>query len=127
MRLCLARVVTPRLMRAMSYILVKIERRGPAGSTQAVGRPFLDGLGIGVRNYAGAAILADILGIVADQPVALASDAVLHLAGGGELEALLDAALGLQLGHFGLLFGNPHQANMAAHNQPARLFGSVRA
>jgi len=32
--------------------------------------------------------------------VALAGDAVLDLAGGGELEALLDAALGLELGHF---------------------------
>jgi hypothetical protein len=37
---------------------------------------------------------------VADQAVALASDSMLDLAGGGELEALLDAALGLELGHF---------------------------
>jgi hypothetical protein len=35
--------------------------------------------------------------------VALAGYAVLYLACGSELEALFDAALGLQLGHFGLL------------------------
>jgi hypothetical protein len=34
------------------------------------------------------------------QTVTLAGDAVLEQAGGGELEAFLDAALGLQLGHF---------------------------
>ncbi|MNC99700.1 hypothetical protein D3C83_180690 [compost metagenome] len=40
---------------------------------------------------------------MADQTVTLASDAVLDLARGRELEALLDAALGLELGHFRLL------------------------
>ena len=50
-----------------------------------------------------AVVLADILGVVADQPVALARDPMLDLAGRRELEALLDAALGLQLGHFRLL------------------------
>jgi hypothetical protein len=33
--------------------------------------------------------------------VALVGGLELHLAGGGELEALLGAALGLHLGHFG--------------------------
>src|SRR4051794_1261835 len=51
-------------------------------------------------EHVGAAVLADVLGIVADQAVALAGDAVLHLACRRELEALLDAALGLQFGHF---------------------------
>ena len=37
---------------------------------------------------------------IARQAVALAGNAVLHLAGGGELEALFHAALRLQLGHF---------------------------
>src|SRR4051812_22893977 len=54
-------------------------------------------------EHVGAAVLADVLGIVADQAVALAGDAVLHLAGRRELEALLHAALGLQFGHFRLL------------------------
>jgi hypothetical protein len=40
---------------------------------------------------------------VADQAVALAGHAALDLAGRRELEALFDAALGLQLGHFRLL------------------------
>jgi hypothetical protein len=51
----------------------------------------------------GAAVLTDVLGVVADQPVALASNAVLDLPGSGDLETLLDPALGLQLGHFCLL------------------------
>src|SRR3954468_9050875 len=51
-------------------------------------------------EHVGAAVLADVLGIVADQAVTLAGDAVLHLACRRELEALLHAALGLQFGHF---------------------------
>src|SRR3954462_1527357 len=93
MRLCFACVVTPRLTRAMSrYSLI-----------EAVGRPELDARRIGVGKHIGAAVLANIFRIVADQAVALASDPVLDLAGGGELEALLHAALRLQLGHFRLL------------------------
>src|SRR5205085_9820863 len=86
-------VVLPRLTRAM------------CGSSllQAVGRPRLHASRIGFGKDAGAAILADIFGVVADQPVALARDPVLDLAGRRELEALLDAALGLELGHFRLL------------------------
>src|SRR3546814_17970158 len=52
----------------------------------------------------GAAVLANIFRIVADQTVTLASDAVLDLAGRGELEAFLHTALGLELGHFCLLY-----------------------
>ena len=48
-------------------------------------------------------MLADVLGIVAHQSVPLANRTVLDLAGGGELEALFDAALRLELGHFCLL------------------------
>jgi hypothetical protein len=58
---------------------------------------------IRIRQHAGAAVLANIFGIVADQAVTLASDAVLDLAGSGEFEALLHTALGLHLGHFRLL------------------------
>src|SRR4028118_369104 len=73
---------------------------------EAVGGPELHARRIGVGENFGAAVLADVLGVVADQPVALAGDPMLHLAGGGELEALLDAALGLELGHFRLLCGH---------------------
>src|SRR3546814_13836235 len=58
-------------------------------------------------------VLTDVLGIVAGKPVALANDAVFHLACGGELEAFFDAALRLELGHFRLLscdvYGRPRQ------------------
>src|SRR3546814_3809016 len=56
-------------------------------------------------------VLFRSLGIVAGKPVALANDAVFHLACGGELEAFFDAALRLELGHFRLLscdvYGRP--------------------
>src|SRR4051812_25066796 len=70
---------------------------------EAVGRPGFDPRRIGVGKHSGTAVLADIFGVMADQPVALANDAVLELAGRRELEAFLDAALGLELGHFRLL------------------------
>src|SRR5687768_11149786 len=70
---------------------------------QAVRRPELHPRRIGVGEHIGAAVLADIFGIVAHQPVPLAGDAMLDLAGGGEPEAFLDAALRLQFGHFRLL------------------------
>src|SRR5687767_4119878 len=70
---------------------------------EAVGRPELDPRRIGVGKHFGAAVLADIFGVVADQAVALSGDPMLDLARGRELEAFLDAALGLELGHFRLL------------------------
>src|SRR5690349_6097875 len=90
MRLCLARVVTPRLTRAMSS----------PSLLQAVGGPGLHARRVGVCENFRAAVLADVLGVVADQAVALAGDPVLDLARRRELEALFDAALGLELGHF---------------------------
>src|SRR3954463_1683989 len=108
MRLCFACVVTPRLTRAMSrYSLI-----------EAVGRPELHAHRIGRREHIGAAVLADILAVVADQTVALASDAVLDLAGCGELEALLHTALGLQLGHF-VSFRERQRTATAAHTSRA--------
>src|SRR5690349_7579796 len=54
---------------------------------------------------------------MADQTVALTGDPVLDLAGGGDFEALLHTALGLQLGHFRLLArddrGRPRQPTLA--------------
>src|SRR6478735_2800980 len=93
MRLCLARLVTPRLTRAIY----------PASLFQAVRGPGLHARRVGVGENVCAAVLADVLGVVADQAVALAGDPVLDLARGRELEAFLDAALGLELGHFRLL------------------------
>src|SRR5438270_7039615 len=93
MRLCLAQVVTTRLTRAVC----------PYSSLEAVGRPALGPRHVGVGKDLGTAVLADVLGVVADQPVALASDTMLDLARRRELEAFLDAALGLELGHFRLL------------------------
>src|SRR4029079_8226797 len=71
-----------------------------ASLLQAVRGPGLHARHVGVCENFRAAVLADIFGVVADQPVALASDPMLDLAGRRELEALFDAALGLQLGHF---------------------------
>src|SRR4029453_18235470 len=91
---------------------------------EAVGRPGLDPRRIGVGKDLGAAVLADVFGVMADQPVALASDAVLDLSGGRELEAFLDAALGLQLGHFRLLVAPrevPRGATLSnCHGSPNR-------
>src|SRR3546814_3984584 len=71
---------------------------------------------------AGAAVLADIFGIVADEAVALAGHAVLDLAGRGDLEALLHTALGLELGHFRLLvFRDDLRTASAAHTGRAVL------
>merc|ERR1712196_511730 len=70
-----------------------------------MGRPLLHRLAVGFRQDGGAAVLANILRIVADQAVALARDTMLDLTGCGDLEAFLHTAFGLQLGHFHLLLG----------------------
>src|SRR3546814_12012654 len=67
---------------------------------QAVGSPEADVRDVCVRKHFGAAVLANIFRIVADQTVTLASDAVLDLAGRGAFVAFLHTALGLELGHF---------------------------
>src|SRR5690606_37736941 len=78
-------------------------------------------LRIGVRDHVGPAVLADILAVMADEAVALASHTVLYLAGCGELEALLHTALGLELGHFHLLGqGHVRPALAALSARPAR-------
>src|SRR5947208_6024650 len=110
MRLCLARVVTPRLTRAIC----------PYSLLEAVGRPALDPRHVGVGKDLGPAVLADVLGVVADQPVALARDTMLDLARRRELEALLDAALGLELGHFRLLVAPQRDSARRDVIQPPR-------
>src|SRR5690606_12139934 len=70
---------------------------------QAVGRPEAHMGDVRVGQHFGAAILSDVFRVVADQAVSLAGDTMLDLAGGGEFEALLHTALGLELGHFRLL------------------------
>src|SRR5690349_6258906 len=84
---------------------------------QAVRGPGLHARRVGVGENFCAAVLADIFGVVADQPVALASDPMLDLAGRRELEALLDAALGLQLGHF-LSFARLASECLNRHGSP---------
>src|SRR3954464_13815064 len=70
----------------------------------AVGQEKLDDvLAVGLEHHAGSAVLADLLLGPLDHAVALAGHRRLHLAAGGNLEALFGARLGLQLGHFALL------------------------
>src|SRR5690606_2301574 len=68
--------------------------------SEAVRQVGLDDLGVRLGHHLGAALLADVLAVVADQPVALARDAGLQLAGRSQLEALLGARFGLQFRHF---------------------------
>src|SRR6185295_16591377 len=90
---------------------------GPASLPQAVRGPGLDARRIGVGKDLGPTVLANIFGVVADQAVALARDTHLDLAGRRELEALFDAALGLQLGHF-LSFARPASEFLNRHGSP---------
>ncbi len=53
---------------------------------------------IGVAKHIGAAVLTNIFTGVADQTVALSSDAALYLTGSGEFEAFLHTALVFSLG-----------------------------
>src|ERR1700709_2923105 len=77
-------------------------RERPAAS--AVGQEKLDDVvAVGFEHHAGAAVLADLLLGPLDHAVTLAGVGRLHLALGGNLEALFSARLGLQLGHFALL------------------------
>src|SRR5215475_9573337 len=87
-----ARAVTPRLTRAMAQISSTVRQK-----------ELLDDLGVGRGHDLGAAMLALHLLRPVDQPMALARRVHPHLAGGGEREALLGAALGLHLGHFHFL------------------------
>src|SRR4028118_10339 len=91
---------------------------------QAVGGPALHRLRVGFAEHRGAAVLADIFGVVAEQAVALPCHAVLQLAGRGELEALLDAALRLELGHFRLLCAAA-ATSWNSHGSPRWPGGSV--
>src|SRR5262245_64152593 len=77
---------------------------GSAERRLAVGQPiFLDVVTIRLEQDVGAAELADLLLGPLDHAVALAGLLVEHLAGAGDLEALLGARLGLDVGHLALL------------------------
>src|SRR3954470_23980927 len=97
---------------------------GPYSLLEAVGGPGLHARHIGVGENFCAAVLADILGVVADQAVALARDPMLDLARRRELEAFLDAALGLELGHF-LSFARTSERVIELPRQPFRPGRSV--
>src|SRR3990172_11116272 len=77
-------------------------RSAKCGSA-AIGHVLLDDPGVAVAKHHGAARIADELGAPLDHAVTLALGRHLHLAGARHLEALLGAALGLQLGHLVLL------------------------
>src|SRR5215470_795822 len=64
----------------------------------------LDVVAVGLEQRGGAAQLADRLVGPLDHAVALAGLLVEHLPAGRDLEALLGARLGLQLGHLALLW-----------------------
>src|SRR5262249_53818309 len=71
----------------------------------AVGQKvFLDVVAVRLEQHVGAAQLPDLLLGPLDHAVALAALGIEHLAGAGDLEALLGARLGLDLGHLALLF-----------------------
>src|SRR5215216_5502614 len=63
----------------------------------------LDGVAVGLEHGRRAAQVANLLLRPLDHAVLLAALGVEHLAGAGDLEALLRARLGLQLGHLALL------------------------
>src|SRR5215467_11824258 len=75
----------------------------PALRSAGIGHVFLDDPRIAVAQHHGAARVAHELGRAFDHAVTLALGLNLYLARAGHLEALLGAALGLQLGHFALL------------------------
>src|SRR5579859_5195990 len=77
-----------------------METRSRSGVRQEV---LLDVVAIGLEQHARAAELTNLLLRPLDHAVALAALGVQHFAGGGYLEALFGARLGLQLGHLALL------------------------
>src|SRR5262249_48703091 len=96
--LCLAWLVTPRLTRAMATLLQESRNRDCSAVRQEV---LLDVIAVCLEQRRCPAEVADLLGRAADHHVPLALLSMHHLAGAGDLEALLGAALGLHLGHFG--------------------------
>src|SRR6266851_5896065 len=80
-----------------------------ADRRSAVGQEvLLDVVAVGLEQDVVAAQLTDLLLGPLDHAVALAAVGIQHLAGAGNLEALLGARLGLDLGHLALLCGRGH-------------------
>src|SRR5690606_12057123 len=90
---------------------------GRSGVRQEI---FLDVVAIGLEQHARAAQLADLLGGPLDHAVTLAALGVLHFPGCRDLEALLGARFGLQLGHLALLTGTRTVRPKAARAENAR-------
>src|SRR4051812_39695140 len=89
--------------------------RGRLRRRSAVGQPiFLDVVAVRLEHHIGAAQLADLLLGPLDHAVTLAALGVKHLPRTGNLEALLGARLGLELGHLALLFRTQWRALTAA-------------
>src|SRR2546423_15282567 len=96
--------------------------RGPSPVGQKI---LLDVVAVGLEQRLGAAQLADRLGGALDHAVALAGLLKQRLPAGGDLEALLGAGLGLDLGHLALLYAGasagcgPPPRWFLARNEPA--------
>src|SRR5690606_37621670 len=93
------------------------------GLVEPVGDPQLHAISVWLSQRAGPAVLTNVLGIVADQAVTLAGGAGLHFARGRELEALFDAALGLQFRHLILVWIGARaetHAKRGRHGMPYR-------
>src|SRR5689334_7887651 len=74
-------------------------------SPSAVGQEIFDDVvAVGLEQHAGAAMLADLPVGPLDHAVALARHGGFHPSAGCDLEALFSARLGLDLGHFALLW-----------------------
>src|SRR5262245_135011 len=98
-------------------------------SSSAVRQPILpDVVAVSFEQHPGAAMIADLLRRSLDHAVAFARHGRLHLGGPGNLEALLCARLGLDLGHLALLFGiRPRQSSGSAGCAPTSVLMSVFA
>src|SRR5579863_7552998 len=80
----------------------RLRRRGSPSTVRQ--KVFLDVVAVGLEQHVGAAQLADLLLGALDHAMALVRLRIKDLAGPGDLEALLGARLGLQLGHLALLW-----------------------
>src|SRR5690242_7640374 len=84
---------------------------GRSGVRQEV---LLDVVTVGLEQHAGATELTNLLLRPLDHAVTLATLGMHHLAGGGHLETLFGARLGLQLGHLALLMAATRRAPKGA-------------
>src|SRR5262245_56363374 len=90
--------------------LLQKKRTGTCCNSAVRQKVLLDVVAVGLEQHVCAAQLAYLLLGPLDHAVALAALLVNHLPGAGDLEALLGAGLGLDLGHLALLFRTQRRA-----------------